>query len=340
MINALAALLLAAAGGAPAGRPAAPVIRYEEPNDPKAPLRLATPKDVARLCRRLEPSERLRSKGDAVERGQAEARHEVERDEAIEARYEVEAPAAQLAFAPYDGPEQRLELMEPATLTVGGGAARLWVTEDRGLPVEADAPTARRILEAQRAGTLVLGIVFDLPDDATCTGGGPGQRFTIPAEPVAWRWISRGVVIARGGEGSDRPLLTAAQGARPHVQVGEPIAGPSDMKKLVVSHAPELVACYAAALERDPALEGVLVADLGGARAVIGADSVGDPALAGCVQQVLSTIAAVRGGARVAVPIRFELVPPGTASAASTSAAGSPASEAAPAPAAAPAVER
>ncbi len=72
----------------------------------------------------------------------------------------------------------------------------------------------------------------------------------------------------------------------------------------------ELEACYADALKRDSALDGVLVADFAGAMPVISADSVGDAQLAACVQRVLGPLAPAKGG-KAAVPIRFELAVPG-----------------------------
>jgi len=310
MTHALFALLLAAA--APAGKPSTPVVSAAAPAPDRPAVRLATAEDVTRLCAVLQPSERLRGAGDAVERGEAETKHDAARDAALTERYEVVVPAAGLAFAPYDGPERRLALSEPVQVAVGDGTGRLWPTEERALPVEIDAAAARKVLDAQRAGTLSLALTFDLPDDATCGSGARGKKFTIPVEPVSWRWIDGESVLARGGAAADRPLLTAAQGARPKVDVGEPIAGPAEAKKAVLARSAALEACYAEALKRDPALDGVLVADLGGKRAAISADSVGDADLAACVQKVLGPLAPAKGG-KAAVPIRFELQPPVTA---------------------------
>jgi len=307
-------LLLAAAAG-PARRPEArpgapaPVVTSADPGPDRPVTRLTAPDDVARLCRALDPPERLRPGGDAVERGEAEARADAEHDAAVAGRYEVTTPAKGLAFAPYDAPERRLSLVEPVQIPFADGTARLWPTEERALAVEADAAGARRVIDAQRGGRLTLRIVFDLGDDASCGKGARGKRFTLPVEPISWRWLDGEVVLARGGAAVDRPLLTVAQGARPRVDVGEPIAGPPEAKKLVLAREAELEACYADALRRDPGLDGVLVADLGGARAAITADSVGDPDLALCVQRVLSPLAPSPG--RLAVPLRFELEAPG-----------------------------
>ena len=312
MILALAALLLALPAAAPARRAPAPVIRHEGPGPEKAPLSLETAEDVARLCRALEPPERLRPRGDAVDRGQAEAAHGAGRAAALKERYAATVNAAKLAFAPYDGPERRLALQEPVQLPVADGTSRLWPTEARGLPVEAEAGAAKRVLDAQRRGTLTLSVIFDLPDDATCGSATRGKAYTLPIDPVAWRWLDGGAVVAHGGAAAERPLLSAAQGARPTVEVGEPLAGPAGLKKAVLARARDLEACYLAALKRDPGLDGVLVADLAGPRAAISADSVGDDALAACVREALASLAPVRGG-RAAVPIRFELAPPAEA---------------------------
>jgi hypothetical protein len=305
MTYAFALVLLAAA---PA--PAAQTVRAADPGPDRPIVRLASAEEVAGLCATLEPAERIRTEGDALERGEVEERHDAARDAALAARYEVRAPAADLAFAPYDGPERRLSLAEPVQIAMADGTARFWPTEERDLSVHLEASSARRILDAQRNGTLALALTFDLPEDATCGTGARGKKHSIPVEPVAWRWMEGETVLARGGAGSDRPLLTLRQGARPKVNVGEPLAGPVDAKKAVLGRAPELEACYAEALKRDPGIDGVLVADLGGQRPAISADSVGDEDFAACVQRALGPVAPAQGG-RVAVPIRFELEPPG-----------------------------
>ncbi len=303
-------LLLLALGVAPPGKPSTPVVKQEGAAPEAAPIRLATAEDVTKLCRALDPAERLRAKGDAVERGEAETRHDAERDVALATRYEAIAPGARIPFAPYEGPERSLSLAEPVQIPFAGGAARLWPTEHRGLGVNADAATARRILDAQRAGKLSLAVVFDLPDDGTCGTGDRGKKFTIPIEPVSWRWLDGEATLAAGGAAAERPVLTAAAGAKPTVDVGEPLAGPAEVKKAVAARSSELEACYAEALKRDPAIDGVLVADIAGAKPVISADSVGDEQLSACVQRVLVPLAPAKGG-KAAVPIRFELATPG-----------------------------
>ena len=314
----LAALLLAVLGTAPAGPSApapqetgahdTPVIHREEQGPEQGPERLETGDDLARLCRILEPTERVRPAGDAVERGEIMAGHETLRASALKGRYVARLPAGKLAFAPYDGPERRLALQEPVQLPVADGTARLWPTEHRDLAVEADAAAARQVLDAQRRGALALEVAFELPEDATCGTGARGKKFTIPIDPVSWRWLDGDAVLALGGAAAERPLVTAAQGARPTVDVGDPISGPLDAGKLVLAKGGELEACYREALKRNPGADGVLVADIGGTRTAISADSVGDEELAVCVQKALAALAT---GPRAAVPIRFELTPPG-----------------------------
>ncbi len=306
-------LLVLALGATPAGDPST-VVKQEGAAPETAPGHLATAEEVTKLCRTLDPAERLRAKGDALERGEAETRHDEERDAALAARYEVIAAAAKLPFAPYDGPERRLSLAEPVQVPFANGAARLWPTEQHGLSVEADAALARRILDAQRAGTLSLAIVFDLPDDGTCGAGDRGRKFTIPVEPVSWRWLQGEAILAAGGAAAERPLTTVAAGAKPTVDVGDPLVGSVEVKKAVLARRTELEACYSEALGRNATLDGVLVADVGGAKPVISADSVGDEKLSACVQRVLGPLAPAKGG-KAAVPIRFELEVPGAAAA-------------------------
>jgi hypothetical protein len=307
----LVPLLLSLAVTAPAGKGPAPVVRQEDPGPDRPVAALASPEDLAALCRSLEPVERLRLTGDALARGEAEARHAAAREEAIRGRYEVTVPAAKLDFAPYDAVERTLSLKEPVQLPVAEGTARLWPMEERGLAVAADPAAVRRVLAARAGGTLALALVFDLPDEAACGTGARGKRFTVPVDPVAWRWLDGEATLAGGGAAGDRPVATAAQGARPRVEVGEPIAGAAEARRAVLARGDALEACYAEALKRAPALDGVLVAELGGARAAIAADSVGDAALAECVQKAIASLAPA--GGRAAVPIRFELAAPAEA---------------------------
>jgi hypothetical protein len=322
-MNVTLAALLVAASAAPSGKVATPIIRHEG-QPAQAARTLAGADDLAALCETLTPPERLRAKGDAVDQGEREARHATVREGALGARYEVKVPAGKLAFAPYDGPERRLSLAEPVSLPLSP-RARLWTVAERGLPVEVDAARARRILEAQRAGRLELVVTFDLPDDATCGPDARIKTFSLPVDPVDWRFVDGDAVLARGGASADRPLVTAAQGAQPRVDVGDPIAGPPEAKKAVLARAGDLEACYAEALKSDPAIDGVLVVEVSQAsRLAISADSTGAPELATCVERALATLAAP-GGGRAAVPIRFELVAPRT-----TGTAVAPAGSAAP----------
>ncbi len=270
------------------------------------PQALASAEDVKRLCRALEPAERLRGEGDAVAQGEAERAHDLARDRAIVGRYQVAVAASKVPFAPYDGVTDTLSVKEPVQLPIAGGMAMLWPTEERGLAVELGAPAARKILEAQRQGRLGLELVFDLPDDATCGASPRGDRFTLAVEPVAWRWTDGDAVLARGGAGADRPLSGVTEGAKPAVHVGDAISGGADARRAVIARVGDLDACYADALKRDPALDGVLVADLAGSAPTIAADSIGDETLAACVRRALRGA----GGRKATVPIRFVLQAP------------------------------
>ncbi len=196
-------------------------------------------------------------------------------------------------------------------LPVPGGASSLWPTEERGLAVEVDAAGARRILDAQRAGRLALVLVFDLPDDATCGADPRGRAFTLPVEPVEWGWSDGREALARGGAGAERPLASVVQGARPRVSVGAPVMGPAEARRAVAARSAYLERCYAEALKAEPALDGLVVVELG-PRTAIAADSTGAPELGTCVLRALAR-ARFAGGGRAAVPIHFELLPPALA---------------------------
>jgi hypothetical protein len=302
MVPALAALLLTLTAPAPAGEARAGAAPAG--GAAREAVRLAGQPDVKRLCDALSPGERFRAAGDAVVRGEAERAHDLDRAHALAGQYEVVVPAAKLELA-YDASEGTLSLAESSPqLSVAEGAARLWPALDPGLSVEADPATARRIVEAQRNGKLVLGLVFALPDDAACGTGARGTRFTLPVEPVAWRWIAGEAVIAAGGAAAERPLATAAQGATARVLVGAPISGDPGARRRVADRSGALETCYGEALRRSPSLDGVLVARVGDGRAAIAADSVDDAELAACVVRALGPT----GGPTAAVPIRFELV--------------------------------
>lgn len=274
-----------------------------------AVVELAGAPDVVSLCKRLVPAERLRPGGDAVDQGEARLKQEAERDRSLGARYQVTVAAARLAFAAYDGPEQRLQVVEPATVKLDGGAVVLTATEERGLAVHVGAAVARRILAARAAGRLGLQLVFDLPDDAICTVDRRGKRYSMGVEPVEWNWRDGNTVLAWGGVAGDRPAVDTTAGAQPSVDVGEPVAGPADARKAVAARQADLTACYAEELRRDPAVDGVVVVDLG-RQIAVAADSTGSATLTACVERALAPLA---GSAIASVPIRFELVAPGAA---------------------------
>lgn len=303
MVPLLAALLLSASP-----EPSQSPIRGE--GAPAVEVRtLAGSADVVGLCRRLVPAERLRPAGDAVDQGEAWSRQEAGRDESLGGRYRITIPGARLAFAPYDGPERRLSVAEPATLRLDGGAVVLTALEARDLPVHVNAAMARRILAARAAGRLQLELVFDLPDDAICGQDRSGRRYRLGVEPVEWSWRDGQELLSRGGVSDDRPAVSAAVGAEPAIDVGEPIAGPPEARKAVLGHRNDLAVCYAEELRRDPGADGVVVVDLG-ARVGVSADSTGSAALTSCVERALAPLA---GSARASVPIRFELATPSDA---------------------------
>jgi hypothetical protein len=314
----VAALLLpspASPEAPPAGAPA-----------PQAtPSRLERLPQVRVLCDALTPEERFAPKGDAVARARASREHAAGREAALDGRYDVTLAGDGLRFATYEPEEGRLALSDRSLLTAAGGSLRLWTTEDAGLPVTADEAAARRILEAQRRRTLSLSLVFVLPEDgeeAVCSHAEGALSYTLGVEPVSWRYLDAGAVLARGGEGSDRPPWTVADGARPRVEIAEPLeGGDPSVQAAVRAHAGGLERCYEGALKSDPGLDGALVADLdftsgGVARAVhIALDSVQHEGLVTCVRDVLTRVAlAGSQGQRAAIPIHFALEPPAGAS--------------------------
>ncbi len=318
----------AAAEPAPRGGAAPATVASPAPEIPAgAVVPLETARDVAALCAALVPSERARFRGDAVARGDAEAAHDRARSAALARRYRVTVPGQALAFAPYDPDEEALALSPRAVLTGAGGAVRIWAADD-DLSVAVPADRARRIVDAQRERRLALSIVFDLPGDdggSPCAHAAGARQYVLAIDPVSWQYRAAGVVLARGGEGADRPLVSAAEGARPRVEVGVPVgeAAAPAVREAVTARGSAMAACYATALKRDPAIDGTLVIevqlDAQGGKATssrVAADSVQDEglALAGCVRDAVAGAPFPRGrGGRVSIPIQFTLEPPRSA---------------------------
>lgn len=303
----LAALVLSRAGPAPAA---------------EEPLLLATPRQVESLCASLTPVERMRFRGDALERGKAEVAHRAARSVVYGRRYRVEIPGQRIAFAPYDEEDEELLLSSRAVLTGVRGALRVWASEDAELTVKVSRAEARRVLDAQRAGLLALSLVFDLPDvdesGSPCAHAAGSRVYTLGVEPISWRYLAKGEVLARGGEGADRPLVTAAQGARPTVEVGEAVGGRAELRQPIAARTKDLATCYGAALRRDPSLDGILVleVELREGRPLstrVSADSMQDAALAACVQAAVGKASFPKGSAGVSVPIHFGLQAPAAA---------------------------
>ena len=286
---------------------------------PVAAQPLESPSQVHALCEALNPSERMIRKGDVVARARAEAEHDARRDVALSGRYRVRISADLLRFADYDPGEEQLALSKRAVLAAAGGTLRIWPVEDRGLPVTADVAAAQRIMEARARRALALTITFTLPDDddeVACVHPNGSDRYALGIEPVGWEYVDGEQVLARGGEGSDRPLITAAQGARPRIRVSDPLGGGGrELRSAVEAREKDLEGCYQRALEQNPGLDGSLVAEVdlgGGASSVrIAADSVQDEAMTACVTGVISRVEFPRGQeVRADLPIHFVLEPP------------------------------
>ena len=287
----------------------------EAPSRPPPLVELATAADARRLCEALTPAEREPVKGTAVDRGEAEVRRDAEREAALASRYRVVLPGERLRFGTYSADDRVLALRRDALPPGAGGAVRLGLVEDPTLPVEVDPATARRILAAQGERKLALAVTFVLPEaeEAPCFGLAGAPARTFAAEPVSWEYRAGDTVLARGGEGSERPPVSAKEGATPRVSLGGGVDDAPALRGAVTARLPRIERCYRSALDRDPWLDGAIVADLEPGRADgvrIAADSVQDDGLVGCVRGVLAEVVP-RGGARAFLPIHFALDPPG-----------------------------
>jgi hypothetical protein len=317
MVTLALTLALAAADAAPAAPP--PEVQ------PGTVQLLETAAQVRALCDVLVPPERVRARGDAVQRALAVDEHERRRAVALGRRYQIGVAGDRLRFAAYDAEERRLALSERSFLAGAGGALLVWpVDEDRDLAVTVDGVGAQRVMQAAARRQLALVLTFNLPEDddeVACAHRAGAASWSLGVEPVAWAYVEDGAVLARGGEGSDRPLVTAAQGARARVEVAEPVGegGPA-VRSALTARVGDLLACYGVALRGRPGLDGSVVVDAelsgGAARAVrLAVDSLQDEGIAGCVKHVVTTtrFPAVEG--RVAIPIHFRLDAPGAAGA-------------------------
>lgn len=246
--------------------------------------------DAARLCRALQPVERV---APASKAEQARAR-----DEAVGRRYRVTVSGDGLDFKPWQ--EGAGLALSPRAVLVGAERSlRLWIPDDDDLAVKLSRAAAQRIFQAKSRGRLALRLVVGIPSgesgEAPCMRAGAPGSWILAVEPVSWEYLAGEEVLARGGEGGEMALTTAAERAQPRVEVGEAVgeaASPLVRSALRGSRA-ELAACYREALSRNPRLDGTLVVELslGGKAgpprsARIAADSVQDEALAACVQGV------------------------------------------------------
>jgi hypothetical protein len=273
-------------------------------------IELTTPADVERVCDALRPAERVPRSGSPLDRADALVRHDAAREEAASRRYRVVVPAEQLRFAGYDPEEQLLSLFGHAPLAGAGGALRLQPVTAAGLPAEAERSTVERILAAQQERALTLAIVFAVPEDeATPCFRVPGTgSSTLAVTPLAWEYRVKDTVVARGGEAAHRPLVSAKEGATPRVRLGS-IAEGAPVRAALEGRFADLEGCYRTARERDPWIDGAIVADLapGAQGPRIAADTLQDEAMVGCVRTVL---ARVSPEGRAFVPIHFELAAP------------------------------
>ncbi len=276
------------------------------------PVELEKPADAARLCRALQPVERV---APASEAAQARARAE-----AMGRRYRVTVSGDGLDFKAWEE-DAGLALSPRAVLVGAGRSLRLWMPDGDDLAVKLPRAEAQRVFQAKARGRLALRVVVEIPSgesgEAPCLKAGATGTWILAVQPVAWEYLAGGEVLARGGEAAEAPAGSAAQGARPRVEVGEAVgdvATPEVRSALRASQA-DLEACYREALSRSPSLDGTLVVEvaLGGKAgpprsARIAADSAQDEALAACVQGVAARTRFPAGRAGVAsMAVQFEL---------------------------------
>jgi len=283
------------------------------------PSALETASSVSALCAALQPAERLYERLDVVSRARAEADHDARREAALGGFYRVKVRGESLHFAPYDPEEGVLSLSYRTFLAGANGSFWIWAVHDPGLPVHADSGSAARIVRAAEHKTLALILVFTLPDDADevlCAHVAGSRYFGLGVEPFRWEYREGDRVLARGGEGGDKPLVTAAQGAKPRVLVEEAEGSrATDFKAAVEGLKPALTNCYQEALRANPGLDGAYVAEVdladGGERHVRAAmESLQDEPMTRCVTSVLAR-ADLRGPpGQATIPIHFELQSP------------------------------
>jgi hypothetical protein len=277
---------------------------------------LEKPADAARLCRALQPVERVAPGSEAA---QARARAE-----AMGRRYRVTVSGDGLDFKAWEE-DAGLALSPRAVLVGAGRSLRLWVPDADDLAVKLPRAAAQRVFQAKARGRLALRLVVEIPSgesgEAPCMKAGATGIWILAVEPVAWEYLAGSEVLARGGEAAETPIGSATEGARVRVEVGEAVgdvATPEVRSALRASQA-DLEACYREALSRTPRLDGTLVVEvaLGGKAgpprsARIAADSAQDEALAACVQGVAARtrFPAVRAGV-ASMAVQFELAADG-----------------------------
>jgi hypothetical protein len=301
-----------------AAPPTRPVPVEAAPGGPEAPIVLTTPDHARRLCESLDFPERASRRSPELDRAAAEARQETRRARALGRRYRVDVDGKGLTFD-YDDGGSRLLLTERAQLAALGGALKLWATEEPEMPVPADPARARRIAAAARNGEAVLRLTFALPEDeevAVCAHPPGTGQYGLGVEPVSWSYLAGGAVLASGGEEPEG--RAPGRGARPQVEVGEPIGGGAAVRSAVQGLSKDLAACYERARRARPGLDGTLAVELdldaGGGpprSARLAMDSVHDEGLARCALAAIQRATFPRGpGGRVQVPLHFTLEEP------------------------------
>jgi len=274
-----------------------------------ATVRLETHEEARQLCASLQLPERAARAAPNASPERAAAAQEERRRRAREHHYLLDVEGEGLFFD-VDPDGARLLLTERSAMRGAGQSLRVWLASDPELATEAGGEAARRIAAAARRGDLVLRLLFALPEDselAVCSHPPGSREWSLAVEPIAWSWLVRDRIVARGGRGpqeaGERPK------AGPRVEVDEPLglADPTALHRALEEQRGALERCRpGGGAGGTLAVEIELPARAGPPRAVrMALDAAGDGALGRCVLRVLRRAPLPAGKGRVQVPIRF-----------------------------------
>lgn len=273
-----------------------------------ATVRLETHEEARQLCAALQLPERAaRAARNAAPEKVAAAQAE-RRRRAREHHYLVDVEGEGLHFD-LDPEGGRLLLTERSVLRGAGQSLRVWLARDVELPTATAPEAGRRIAGAARQGGLVLRLLFALPEDdelALCSHPPGSREWSLAVEPIAWSWLVRDRIAAKGDRSA--PVRAPERAGGPRVAIEEPlgVADPSALQRALEGQRGALERCGAPKAAGMLAVELVLPPKGGRPReARVALDATGDAALARCALEVLRGAQLPAGKGRVQVPIRF-----------------------------------